>query len=1035
MAKSPRRGKGSGKTTDEGKIRNSVSASDGKSGRSDEKYTLPAPKPPQPPRNGRTDLNAAQGFRLAQEIANHTTPQMSRKERAEIEKMKGPVPQPNSPAPRGMGMGSSYEPEPEVEQAEFVRLDEFEINRLAYQSIRDEWAGREAADLTHIHPDDFRAIEDAVPAQQRVFDKDLAGWQKVGKDLSLTQMSRMTAEGDENATVTTSNMTYRKEGDWLVGNHVSGDRELDTRHEFRGVFSVVAEKPESQRDMAATIPAGNRFAVFFGYGSDRTQFTDSMPWREEAGYDRDDIRGVLVANGEEALAERLYVGVLTPYERALEQVEQREPQEGQRHERVFAEITGRDYASLSNPAVERPFAVTAEDMKAVENGFEQAPTLAVQQGAETVRDALPHEGRALTAEGLKEQYQWHANKMHDEGRDLRDIYADTGVKPQGADQTAWEKTEYVYGQPTALDRLQELGTGAFAVSPTGYTYALSDDGKELMRFDADGNPAGQKPVEDVQAFLQEKRGVEFDQKQEAKEMHAAELAEQRVEDQVASDRKIVAYQSEDPKEVQEAMNDREAGSEIGEWPVAVRMDEIRSEVGEMTSGMSAWQIERSYDDARSNLTAWDGNEMDTYVDLHARANLIGENAGYGQDRIYQDREYDIYRMSADAKYQLDNAGVNVDAIERGVDHRVGLHDEMAVLLQREEGRGVTKEEFVEARQAVSAYLSEMPEGHVHKSDSFDTYTLKGDELHIDFHANRDLGYTSVYDAKSIEWKGDLDHQTGVLHGASIASEMEAMPPIEQNQAISDQSKEFAAEAVNDMNQVASQPLTESQQETAALLRGDMVEIQQTQRTDAVSEIAPETENMTAVEQAPQGVSQDQEKATSSVEPEPTTEIASEIKSEPTREVEAQTTSKQLEQDSPVADKEPEQEMGTKIESAPQDDLRAEFAQDKAAYEAKHPEQAITAEVEQKVEAAPGDDLRSDFAQDKAVHDAKQQSQPEEKAQDVVQQEASEKAPQDDLRNEFAADKASAEAKQANPPEEAVQQEEEEEYRRGPGMAA
>lgn len=562
MARFPRRGKGSDKTTDEGKINNSVSARDGKSGHADEAYIPAAPKPPQPPKAGRTDLNAAQGFQRQQQMYSSTTPKMSRRQQAKVDAMKSPAPQSPSAAP-GMGMGGSSSSTPEFEQREFVPLTRQDIDKLAMNSVRDEYAGRKAADLTHIHKDDFRAIEDAVPFAQDRFDRWQAEWQGMAQEFALSDMTRMTAEGEQGSKITSHDMTYHKDGNWLVGIHASGDPEKETWHDFTGVFDAVAEKPESKEEMNATFTSGgSRHAVFFGKGDGRIQFSDSLPWRVEAVKDLEEFRGVLAANDEKAVGDRLYVSALTPYERALEQVEQREPQEGERHERVFKEITGREYSSLSNPAVERPFEVTATDMKVIDNGFDQAPALAGQVADEPVRDALPREGRATTAEGIKEQYQWHANKMFGEGRDLKDIREETGVKPEGADKTAWEKTEYVYGQPTALDRLQELGTGAFAASESGYTYAMSADGKELLRFDGEGNPAGAKPVEDVQAYLHQQRSVEFDQQQKAKEMHAAELAEQKAEDQVV-EQKIAVYKTEEPAEVVKAMDELEDEKILG----------------------------------------------------------------------------------------------------------------------------------------------------------------------------------------------------------------------------------------------------------------------------------------------------------------------------------------------------------------------------------------------------------------------------------------------------------------------------------------
>ncbi len=576
MARSPRRRKGSDKTTDEGKISNSVSASDGTPGRADEAYTPSTPKPPQPRKAGRTDLNAAQGFQRQQQMAPHTTPQMSRKERAALDAMKAPAPQPSSAAPgMGMGFGMASPSTPEGGDFDFIRVDDQEIFGLALDSVRREYADRPPADLTHLHPDDFRAVENKVPAAQQYFNGLRKEWDAVADKLTISEITRMTAEGEKGATITRDGTTYFKEGEHLV---VDEPGEARAWHEFGGVYDAVVEKPESQERANATYSSGDRFAVFYGLGEDRTRFTDSLPWREEVDQERDEIRGAL--HEDPAVADRLYTGVLTPYERALEQVEQREPQEGQRHERAYLKLTGNEFPHLSTPAVEAPFVVTAEEMQSVENGFEQAPALAVQQ--EPVRDALPQEGRALTAEGLKEQYQWHSNKMFEEGRDLKDIYKSTGVKPEGADQTAWEKTEYVYGQPTALDRLQELGTGASAVSPTGYTYALSADGKELIRFNGEGEVAGTKPVEDVQAFLQEMRGVEFDQQQEAKEQKEAQRVEnKRLEDALTEGKRpddMSEAQWEREQQALNAANEEQAAADR-QWEQDIAVFERQQEFG------------------------------------------------------------------------------------------------------------------------------------------------------------------------------------------------------------------------------------------------------------------------------------------------------------------------------------------------------------------------------------------------------------------------------------------------------------------------
>ncbi|MEI3807570.1 hypothetical protein V6R85_23910 [Agrobacterium sp. CCNWLW32] len=818
MAKFPRRGKGSDKTTDEGKISNSVSASDGTPSLADEAYTPSAPKPPQPPKAGRTDLNAAQGFQRQQQMASHTTPQMSRRERARLDAMKGNAPEPSSPAPRGMG--SSPAPEPEIEQAEFVRLTPFEIDRLAMQSVRDYDAGREAADLSHVHPDDFRVIEDRVPFAQDRFDQQKTEWQGVAQQFSLSDMTMMTAEGEQGATITSDGTTYTKDGDFLVGYRPGTD---PTWHEFAGVYDAVAAKPESQEQMAATFPGGDRHAVFFSHeGNERLQFTDSLPWRNDAVEDLNELRAVLSGAGEHAVADRLYVSVLTPYERAVEQVEQREPQEGQRHQRAYAEVAGEQFPSLSTPAAEVPQVLSPEDHKAVVDAFDQAPALAAEQGAERVRDALPREGRADTVEGLRAQYQWHANHMFEEGRDLKDIYTETGLKPEGADQTAWEKTEYVYGQPTALDKLQDLGTGAFAASESGYTYALSADGKELIRFDADLQIAGRKPVEDVQAFLQEKRGVEFDQKQEEKLQAAPQVEQQQ--------------------------------------------------------GTEAVELNRA-----------------------------------------------------------------------------------------------------------------------------DTGTLQ-----------------------------IVAEKQEVMQGEQLPT---------QEEAVWSQSKEYADEAVQDMNQMASQPATEGQKETAALLRGDLQEVQQSQAVEATpqeaaeikQEVATNNEGVSAVEQPEMEAAQEQDKAAPVVDKEALSEFTS-------HEVSFE-TSKTDDLALPVDLSEMKAEEASEVKSGAEEtvdnDLTADFEQSKAAYEAKQPEQekaqeiAVGTDVQQK--AVVEDDLRSDFEQSKDAYDAKQSDQ---MVQEAVKSETSQQVsnePEDNLTADFEVSKAKFEEQQANPPEPAVQHEEEEERNRG--MAA
>ncbi|PTV70186.1 hypothetical protein [Agrobacterium pusense] len=543
MARTPRRGKGSGKTTDEGKINNSVSASDGKSGRADEAPKPIPPKPLQPPKAGRTDLNAAQGFERHQQKYPNATPQLSKRQQAKLDAMKNPSPEPNSPAPRGMGMGSSYSPEEDPRNAS---ITDDELSALARQSVDATNGKGEQPEWAWMNETVQERFYDAIGKHQYADEKQ--GYVRdIADQLTPQELNSLSVEGE---TIQRGGYTYSgKDGKIVVESILSSSTPGEDRKNMR-LDGADIHNAISDRLAAAPSEPEVRWAVFYDRKDDEPlQFTDSSKSQHKAVEDMVHLQGVFIANSEKAVAARLRVFDLTEEEIKAER--SLPPQEQPRHERVYNEITGEQFSSLSIP----PSAtLSGREHMAVSEAFEKAQEIYRSWQAASSGEVVDR-----SPEGL----QKHADSMFEKGRDLRDIYSATGVKPEGADQTAWEKTDYVYGQPTALDRLQELGKGGFAVSESGYTYAMSGDGNSLLRFDINGNPAGEKPVEDVQAFLREKRGVEFDAMQEAKEMHAAELAEQKLEDQQVADRKIAAGQNEESAEVAEQIFAREMEKEMG----------------------------------------------------------------------------------------------------------------------------------------------------------------------------------------------------------------------------------------------------------------------------------------------------------------------------------------------------------------------------------------------------------------------------------------------------------------------------------------
>lgn len=493
-----RRGKGSGNGSDNNgpddpKIENSVSASDG---RSEDVPVPPPPRPVQSRPSGRSDLSPQQGSQLNARLYSNTAPQMSSREKARLEEIRNSAaaaPAASSPAP-GMGMMAAAVPEP---QTEYISPTDDEMRDLARQSIADMNDKRDPADLSWLSEADTGRFYDAIGRVEDV--------QKVANHLSLEETNSLSVDGQ---TIERDGVTYRGVDGRIVstmgateGTPLSNVSVFDVQAEISHRDTLMQQ--QEQALLPKSIHGPDRNAVFFSMGDTRIQFSESERSRNAAAEDLLALRRDLVLNGQEAIAERLHVDVQTPEERAIETTQ---ALDAPRHAAAYRELTGEEFPS-STP-------MKVEDQKSIVDAYETAPAVARQPAVEPAVD------RPQTTE----EKQAAADKMFSEGKDLREIHAHTGTKPEGAEQTAWEKTEFVYGQPTALDRLQEMGKGGHAVSESGYTYAMSADGKELIRYDADLKEAGRKAVEDVQAYLHQKRGVEFDKQQEQKLEEAKQAA-------------------------------------------------------------------------------------------------------------------------------------------------------------------------------------------------------------------------------------------------------------------------------------------------------------------------------------------------------------------------------------------------------------------------------------------------------------------------------------------------------------------------------
>lgn len=696
MARSPRRGKGSDKSND-GKISNTVSASDRNPGRADEAYTPSAPKPPQPPRVGRTDLNAAQGFQRQQQMYSSTTPQMSKLQQAKLDAMKDPAPKSDSPAPRGMGMGSSYSPEEDPRNASIT--DE-ELSALARQSVdatngkgeQPEWAWMNEAVQDRYY--------DAIGKHQYADEKE--GYVRdIADQLSPQELNSLSVEGE---TIQRGGYTYSgKDGKIVVESILSNSMPEEDRKNIR-LDGADIHNAISDRLAAEPSEHEARWAVFYDRkDKEPLQFTDSSMSQHKAIEDLLHLQGVFLANSENAVAARLRAFDLTDEEIKAER--SLPPQEQPRHERVYNEITGEQFSSLSIP----PSAtLSGKEHVAVLEAFEKAPAVSISEQPVRANEVVDR-----SPEGL----QKHADSMFQNGRDLRDIHSETGTKPEGADQTAWEKTEYVYGQPTALDRLRDLGTGAFAASTSGYTYAMSADGNSLIRFDFDGNPAGEKPVQDVQAFLQAKRGVEFDAMQEAKQQDEAQQAENRRLEIALTEGKRPDDMSEAQwEQEQKALNEHleSLGMVDEEAELATAIFERQQAFG---SDESVWTQE-GYDEIRAEILADrekglqsepENLSYEEERDLVYATNNADEIAAF-EDRAYEnsDEEMRFLRKSAHFEYLED--------VERGVELS-GYADDRTIVddLRAKEGATVNYRGHTYELNEDTVKVTNEAEGHWYRA--------------------------------------------------------------------------------------------------------------------------------------------------------------------------------------------------------------------------------------------------------------------------------------------------------------------------------
>ncbi|AYM66207.1 hypothetical protein G6L68_25310 [Agrobacterium fabrum] len=864
------KGNGSGDKTNDPKIENSVSASDG---RAEDAFVPPPPRPVQPRKGGRTDLNAQQGSRLNQQMFSATTPQISRREQAKIDAMRNPASAPVVAAAAVPTMGGAASDNPQG----YVSPTDEQLKAYARQSVDDYNAGIETADqITWLNDADMARLDDAVAFEMAV-DTYRGHVQQAATDLTQIDLNSLSVEGH---TVTRGSLTYSgKEGLIVVDNGLfkvePGKEDPRPRVDLVDVQNVISAREFAAAQQAweknpAQFPGPERHAVFFSMGDTRIQFSDSAPWKGASEEKIMDLRRDLVLNGQEAIAERLHIDIQTPEEFAIEKTQ---ALDAPRHEVAFRELTGDEFPS-STPMV-------AEDQQAIVEAYETAPAVAAQQASAAA-------DRPQTAE----EKQAAADKMFADGKDLRDIHAHAGVKPEGADATAWEKTEFVYGQPTALDRLQEMGRGGHAVSESGYTYALSSDGKELIRFDSDLQEAGRKSVEDVQAYLQEKRGVEFEELQEVKEQYEAEKAKEvqlnpSMADVVEVDAKVAMYQTQDPPEVQDAIDEVMAEAEMEN---ALGYDEEGQPVYEEEQWKEAEVVEEKAPvaDQAAHL-----QEEQTNVQQEAYPAPVAEVA----PAMEQDGEH---------KEQV----VEVESVEASIPEEL-------------------------ADQEVELAVEDLP---AHEEDLW---------VEAEFAEKNEEYYQQDKDAQEVAY---------------------------QQQEVWDQSSEYAETTVQEMNQAASQPMSESQQETAALLRGDLQEIQQEQAVEA----APQEKLEVQSEQAAEVKNEQQSKVEVDQKPEAPSafqqfnaeQTAKETKQAPKVEKEAAGEIAQKGIDKELAEKPSEQ-----LSNAPGEATSQQFAKD-----APEPENELTPEPKNKAEDKTEDKAPSAFEQFNSERNAKEAQQPDAKGE-------------------------------------------------------
>ncbi len=444
--------------------------------------------------------------------------------------------------------------------------------------------------------------------------------------------------------------------------------------------------------------------------------------------------------------------------------------------------------------------------------------------------------------------------------------------------------------------------------------------------------------------------VQFEQQQEVKEQHAAELAEQKLEDRQVADQKIAGYQNEGPAEVVETMDELESEKVVG-------IDADHQPIYEHDVEVEILTAEEVADNA------WEAPEYVPFTNEEA-AQLLLHGSQLPSDAIdYLERDSGQWELPRGS----DHAIFAKDPSEPGNLHSIDLEGNILQSFDRAE--------ILAAVEKIrdSEITSEWREGTTEVTPQADV--------------NRE-----------IELMPHAPSETQQVHSQDRNVELE------QHQEIWGQSKELASEAVVEMNQVASQPMTESQKETAALLRGDMSDVQQAQDIAAAPQEASEAKQEPATKEEPVMSPQQNDK--------PAHEANGEEISEGNTEAAPGVSAEQL----PEINGVPAQEIDTKPET------QGEAKKDVEVDPALQMFRELKADIEAKEKAfAPA-------VEKEASNEAGQQtaiSEPQEQA-------ASSKGSGDAALDHFRSTCAQQDQKEAS---QAQQPQQDEELRRGPGMAA